>query len=53
MVEELSDILIYVVLMADRLQIDMDQAILEKLKINAQKYPIEKSFGHSEKYNEL
>ena len=53
MVEELSDILIYAVLMADRLQIDMDQAILEKLKINAQKYPIEKSFGHSEKYNEL
>ena len=53
MVEELSDILIYAVLMADRLQIDMDRAIWDKLKINAQKYPIEKSYGHSEKYNEL
>lgn len=53
MQEELSDILIHAVLMADRLQIDMDRAILDKLKINAQKYPIEKSYGHSEKYNEL
>lgn len=53
MTEELCDVVIYAVLMADRLHINLDRAIREKIKINSEKYPIQKSYGHSEKYNEL
>ncbi len=51
--EELADVLTYCVLMANRLSLDMDQIILEKLQISAQKYPVEKSRGRSDKYNKL
>lgn len=53
MKEELSDVLIYALLMADRLKIDLNEAILEKIAQNEKKYPIEKSYGKSEKYDEL
>lgn len=53
MKEELSDVLIYALLMADRLKIDLNEAILEKIAKNERKYPIEKSYGKSSKYNEL
>lgn len=53
MKEELSDIFIYAVLLADRLKINLDEAIHEKIAQNAKKYPIEKSFGKSSKYTEI
>lgn len=53
MEEELSDIFIYSVLLADRLKIDLDEAIQEKIARNAEKYPVEKSFGNSSKYTEI
>ena len=53
MKEELSDVLIYALLMADRLKIDLNEAILEKIDQNEKKYPIEKSYGRSVKYDKL
>ena len=53
MKEELSDIFIYAVLLADRLKINLGEAIHEKIVQNAKKYPVEKSFGKSSKYTEI
>lgn len=39
MVEELADVLIYCLSMANRLDIDISSAIEEKLAKNAKKYP--------------
>ncbi|MFT8330205.1 nucleotide pyrophosphohydrolase [Bifidobacterium psychraerophilum] len=51
--EELADILIYCVMMADKVGCDLDEIIIDKLAKNARKYPVEKSYGNSEKYREL
>lgn len=51
--EELADVLCYSILMADRCGLDMDEIILEKMKKNGEKYPVEKAFGCKEKYTEL
>lgn len=51
--EELADVLIYCVHMADLCGLDMDEIIQEKLKRNNKKYPVEKAFGSKEKYTEL
>lgn len=53
MKEELSDIFIYFILLADRLQINLDEVIQAKIAKNAEKYPVEKSFGKSSKYTEI
>lgn len=50
--EELADVLIYSYMMADNLGFDIDEIIAEKLKKNAQKYPIEKSKNSKRKYNQ-
>ena len=51
--EELSDVMIYCILMADHLDIDIIQAINEKMDKNALKYPVDKAKGTSKKYTEL
>lgn len=51
--EELADVLSYCILMADTCRLDMDEIIQEKVKRNAEKYPVEKAYGHKEKYTEL
>lgn len=53
MKEELSDIFIYSILLADRLKINLDEVIQAKIAKNAEKYPVEKSFGKSSKYTEI
>lgn len=50
--QELADILIYCILLADAYNLDIEQVILEKLKENEIKYPVETSKGSSKKYNE-
>ena len=45
--------LLYLLLIADRAGINLEAAALEKLRKNAEKYPIDKSFGSSRKYTEL
>ncbi len=49
---ELADILIYLVRIADKLNIDLHTAALEKLQHNAEKYPADQVRGLSKKYTE-
>ena len=51
--EELADVLIYSYMMADNLQLDLDEIIEEKLAKNKLKYPVEASRGQRKKYTEL
>lgn len=51
--EELADVVNYCIVMADRLEVDLEEIVLNKLEKNRQKYPVEKAKGNSKKYNEL
>jgi NTP pyrophosphatase (non-canonical NTP hydrolase) len=51
--EELADIFIYSILLADQLKVDLVDIAKDKLAINKKKYPIDKSYGKAKKYNEL
>lgn len=51
--EELADVIIYVVLMAEAMGVDIDEITREKLKKNGLKYPVDKSKGNSTKYTKL
>lgn len=51
--EELADVVNYCILMADRLGVDLQEILLEKLEKNRQKYSVDKAKGNSKKYNEL
>lgn len=50
--EELADVLLYLVRVADKLDIDLWQAARRKLLINKEKYPAERVRGKSLKYDE-
>ena len=50
--EELADVLLYLIRLADKLNVDLEAAAEDKLKKNAEKYPIAKSRGSSKKYTE-
>jgi NTP pyrophosphatase (non-canonical NTP hydrolase) len=51
--EELADVLAYAFLLAEKHQLDIKQIILEKIKVNSLKYPVDKAKGLAKKYNEL
>lgn len=51
--EELADVLNYCILMADAYKLDLDEIVQAKIKENEEKYPVEKSYGSSKKYNKL
>lgn len=51
--EELADIINYAILIADKYNLDIKQIVLDKLRRNAEKYPVEKAYGSAKKYNEL
>lgn len=51
--EELADVFIYAVLMADCYDLNIEQIIKEKLDINNKKYPVDKVKGKKDKYTEL
>jgi NTP pyrophosphatase (non-canonical NTP hydrolase) len=51
--EELADIVNYAILIADKYDLDIKQIVLDKLKRNAEKYPVDKAYGSAKKYNEL
>lgn len=51
--EELADVFNYAFLIADKYNLNIKQIIFDKLKKNAVKYPVEKSFGSAKKYDEL
>lgn len=50
--EELADVLLYAVLMADRYHLDVEEIMLEKLIANEKKYPVSLFKGSARKYNE-
>jgi NTP pyrophosphatase (non-canonical NTP hydrolase) len=51
--EEAADILLYLVRLSDKLDIDLVAATNKKLSVNARKYPADKARGTSKKYTEL
>ena len=51
--DECADVLLYLLLIAERAGIDLETAARSKLAKNAAKYPIEKSYGKSLKYDQL
>lgn len=51
--EELADVLLYLVRLADVLGVDLAEAARRKLVLNAKKYPVDKARGRADKYNRL
>ncbi|MBG6058220.1 dCTP diphosphatase [Cryobacterium sp. MP_M5] len=51
--DELADVLTYCILLADRLGVDPNQIVLDKLAKTREKYPVDKSRGRSAKYDVL
>ncbi len=51
--EELADIFNYAILIADKYNLDVKQIVLDKLRRNGEKYPVDKAYGSAKKYNEL
>ena len=51
--DEISDVMIYLVLLSDHLSIDPMAAAFEKIEKNREKYPAEKARGSAKKYTEL
>jgi NTP pyrophosphatase (non-canonical NTP hydrolase) len=49
---EMADVLLYLVRLADKLDVDLYQACLEKMAINRTKYPAEKVRGNSREYSD-
>ena len=51
--EELADIFSFAFLLADKYGLDVKQIVLDKVKVNNEKYPVAKAKGTAKKYNEL
>ncbi len=51
--EELADVFAYAFLIAEKYNLDVKEIVLEKIKKNAEKYPVAKAKGIAKKYNEL
>lgn len=51
--EELADVLTYCYLLAEKLDADPDELVLEKLELTRSKYPVERARGRSAKYDQL
>lgn len=51
--DELADVIIYALQFAEKYELDVKEIITQKLDKNEEKYPVEKAFGNSKKYNEF
>ncbi len=51
--EEMADVLLYLVILADKLDVNLVNASRTKLEVNALKYPVESAHGNSEKYTDF
>lgn len=51
--EELADVLSYCIMLADRLDVSIEEIVLDKLEKTKKKYPVEKAKGVSTKYDQL
>jgi NTP pyrophosphatase (non-canonical NTP hydrolase) len=51
--EELADVFAYAFLLAEKYNLNVRDIVLDKIKRNAEKYPVDKAKGTAKKYNEL
>jgi NTP pyrophosphatase (non-canonical NTP hydrolase) len=51
--EELADVFAFAFLLSEKYQFDVKEIILDKIKKNAEKYPVDKAKGKANKYTEL
>jgi NTP pyrophosphatase (non-canonical NTP hydrolase) len=51
--EELADVFAYAFLIAQKYNLNVKDIVNDKIRLNAQKYPIDKAKGTSKKYNQL
>lgn len=51
--DECADVLLYLLLIADHAGIDLLSAAEEKIRKNADRYPVEQAYGSAEKYTVL
>jgi dCTP diphosphatase len=49
---ELADSLVYLIRLADCVNVDLRSAVIEKMQLNREKYPIDKVKGQSRKYSD-
>jgi NTP pyrophosphatase (non-canonical NTP hydrolase) len=51
--EELADVFAFAFLLADKYGLDVKQIVLDKIRLNGEKYPADKAKGTAKKYDEL
>jgi NTP pyrophosphatase (non-canonical NTP hydrolase) len=51
--EELADVFAFAFLLASKYDLDVREIVLEKIKQNGEKYPVDKARGNATKYDEL
>jgi len=51
--DELADVFAYAFLLAEKYDFDIKQIVLDKIKSNGEKYPVDKAKGSAKKYNQL
>ena len=51
--EEMADVYSYLLMMADELNVDLEEITLAKIEKNKIKYPVERARGNSAKYDKL
>lgn len=51
--EELADVFAFAFLLANKYNLDVKQIVLDKIRLNGEKYPVEKAKGTAKKYDEL
>jgi dCTP diphosphatase len=49
---EMADVFVYLIRLADKLDVDLFDAVVEKMVINREKYPADKVRGDSRKYSD-
>lgn len=49
--EEMADVLIYLVRLADKLDVDLSVAVAAKIELNERKYPVDRVRGDAAKYD--
>ncbi|THE08286.1 nucleotide pyrophosphohydrolase [Microbacterium oleivorans] len=50
---ELADVVTYCILLADRIGVNLDDIVMDKLAVTREKYPVDRAKGRSTKYDEL
>jgi NTP pyrophosphatase (non-canonical NTP hydrolase) len=51
--QEMADVLLYLIRLADKLDVDLAGAAMDKIALNSAKYPVDKARGSSKKYTDL